>query len=94
LVDSDAPNTYLRRQDGWALLQHDVPTVLVSTAYGDIPRLERFFDTDYHRPSDVMKAGIELGGAADDVNFNVALGRWFGDPRRYPGPQPKPPSGL
>lgn len=84
LTDSDAPNAYIRRQDGWALLQHDVPTLLVSSAYGDLPRLERFFDTDYHRPGDRMKQGIELGGAAEDVAFHVALGRWFGDVRRVP----------
>ncbi len=84
LSDSDAPNAYVRRQDGWALLEHDVPTVLVSTAYGDLPRLERFFDIDYHRPGDRVKPGIELGGAAEDVSFLVALGRWFGDVRRVP----------
>ena len=86
LSESDAPNQYLRRQDGWALLQHDLPAVLVSTAYGDIARLEKFFDTDYHRPSDVVRPDLELGGAADDVNFYVALARWFGDPRKYPLP--------
>ena len=86
LSDSIAPNTYLRRQDGWALLQHDVPAVLVSTAYGEIERLERFFDGDYHRPSDIVKPGMLLGGAADDVAFNVALARWFADPRRYRSP--------
>jgi hypothetical protein len=94
LTGSDAPNTYLRRQDGWALLQHDVPTVLVSTAYGDIARLEQFFDTRYHRPSDVAYPGLELGGAADDVNFHVALVRWFGDLRRYPVPAPAPTASI
>jgi hypothetical protein len=84
LVEGDAPNAYLRRQDGWALMQHDIPAVLVSTAYGDLPRLERFFDTDYHRPGDRLKPGIELGGATEDVNFAIALARWFGDTRRYP----------
>lgn len=86
LSPSDAPNTYLRRQDGWALQQHDIPAVLVSTAYGDIALLEKFFDSDYHRPSDVVRPGLVLGGAADDVNFLVALGRWFADSRRYAGP--------
>lgn len=86
LAEGDPGAPYLRRQDGWALLQHDIPAVLVSTAYGDLPRLERFFDTDYHRPGDRLKPEIELGGAADDVNFLVALTRWFGDTRRYPSP--------
>lgn len=84
IVDGTAANAYVRRQDGWALLQHDVPAVLVSTAYGDITRIEGFFDGDYHRPGDGVKPEIELGGAADDVAFHVALGRWFADLRRVP----------
>lgn len=32
----------------------------------------------------VMKHPIELGGAAEDVAFHVALGRWFADTRRVP----------
>jgi hypothetical protein len=84
LSDSDAGNTYVKRQDGWALLQHDIPAVMVTSAYGDIARVEKFFDTDYHRPGDRVKPGIELGGAAEDVAFYVALARWFGDTRRVP----------
>ncbi|MDE2596040.1 MAG: M28 family peptidase [Sphingomonadales bacterium] len=84
LVDGAAANAYVRRQDGWALLQHDVPAVLVSSAYGDIDRIEHFFDTDYHRPGDRVKPGIELGGAAEDVAFHVALARYFGDVRKVP----------
>jgi hypothetical protein len=87
LSNFDAGNAYLKRQDGWALLQHDIPAVMVTSAYGDIARLEKFFDTDYHRPSDRVKPGLELGGAAEDVAFYVALGRWFGDARRVPPPQ-------
>jgi len=85
LMEGDAANQYVKRQDGWALLQHDVPAVMVTTAYGDLKRLEAYFDTDYHRPSDVVKPGLELGGAAEDVAFLVQLGRWFADARRVPG---------
>ncbi|MBW8754438.1 MAG: M28 family peptidase [Sphingomonadales bacterium] len=84
LVDGEAANAYIRRQDGWALLQHDIPAVMVTSAYGDLSRLEKFFDTNYHRPSDDLNQAIELGGAAEDVAFGVALGRWFADPRRVP----------
>lgn len=84
IADGDGANAYVKRQDGYALLQHDVPTVLVSTAWSDVARMERFMDTDYHRPSDVVKPGIELGGAADDVNFLVALARWFSDLKKVP----------
>lgn len=81
---SDAGNAYLKRQDGWALMQHDIPAVMVTSAYGDITRVEKFFDGDYHRPGDRVKPGLELGGAAQDVAFYVALGKWFADVRRVP----------
>ncbi|MBC2668061.1 M20/M25/M40 family metallo-hydrolase [Novosphingobium piscinae] len=84
IVPGTAANDYVKRQDGWMLLQHDVPAVMVTSAYGNLALLERFFETDYHRPSDVVKPGLELGGAAEDVSFLVALGRWFADPRRVP----------
>ncbi len=84
LSDSTAPNAYIGRQDGWVLLHHDVPTVMITSAYGEIGRLEHFFDTDYHRPSDVVKPGIELGGAAEDVALHVALVHWFADAHGYP----------
>ena len=84
VVAGSQANDYVKRQDGWMLLQHDVPAVMVTSAYGDLTLLERFFDSDYHRPSDVVKPGLELGGAAEDVSFLVALGKWFADPRRVP----------
>ena len=86
IVDGDAANAYVQRQDGWALLQHDIPAVLVSSGYGDIERMEAFFEGDYHRPSDGMDKPLELGGAAEDVTFLVALGRWFADARRVAAP--------
>ncbi len=89
MVNSDDANAYVKRQDGWALLRHDVPAVMVTTAYGDIARMERYFDTDYHRPTDISKPSIELGGAADDVAFLVTLGRTFADTKRYPTPASK-----
>lgn len=83
LAEAGAPEAYLARQDGWALSRHDVPAVSVTSAYGDVARLEAFFDGDYHRPSDVVKQTIELGGAAQDVAFHVALARYFADTRRF-----------
>lgn len=82
VVPGTAANAYVRRQDGWALLQRDIPTVMVSSAYSDIPRLEAFFEGPYHRPADNLKRPIELGGAAEDVAFYVALARWFADPKK------------
>jgi len=88
LVNADLPEDLLRRQDGWVLLHHDVPAVMVTSAYGDAARLQHYFDTDYHRPSDVMKPTIEYGGAAQDVVLNTALLRFFADMRKYPANQP------
>ena len=84
IVDGDAANSYVRRQDGWALLQHDVPAVMVTSAWSDIPRIEAFMEGDYHRPGDALKPTIELGGAAEDVAFHVAMVRWFATPKRVP----------
>jgi len=84
LRDSDEANDYVKRQDGWALLQHDIPAVMVTTAYGDLARMRAFFDGDYHRPSDDLSHPLELGGAVEDVKMLTALGRWFADVRRVP----------
>ena len=82
LSPGSAANEFVKRQDGWALQQHDIPAVMVTTAYGDLARMRTFFDGDYHRPSDDLSHPIELGGAADDVRILTALTRWFGDPRK------------
>lgn len=84
LRHGDEANEYVRRQDGWALLQHDIPAVMVTTAYGQIERMRAFFESDYHRPGDDLSRPLELGGAVDDVKMLTALGRWFADPRRVP----------
>lgn len=84
LADGNDANTYVRRQDGWALLQHDVPAVMVSSSWSDAALVERFMEGDYHRASDQLGPGIELGGAADDVQFLIALTRWFTDPKKVP----------
>jgi hypothetical protein len=84
LAIDEKANAYVKRQDGWALLQHDVPAVMVSSSWSDLALVEHFFDTDYHRPSDVVRPGMELGGAADDVEFLTALARWFGDVKKVP----------
>ena len=84
VVLDEKANSYVRRQDGWALLQHDIPAVMVSSSWSDLAVVEQFFEADYHRPSDVVRPGMELGGAADDVEFLSALVRWFADPKKVP----------
>ncbi|WP_404481270.1 M28 family peptidase [Novosphingobium sp. BL-52-GroH] len=84
LRENDEANEFVKRQDGWALLQHDIPAVMVTTAYGDIDRMRAFFDGDYHRPTDDLTRPLQLEGAVDDVKMLTALGRWFGDVRKVP----------
>lgn len=84
VVEGEAANAYVRRQDGWALLKHDVPTVMVSSSWSDVARVERFFDGDYHRPGDQVKPGLDLSGTAEDVAFHVAMVRHFADPKKVP----------
>ena len=82
-VVGNAANAFAKRQDSWVLLQHDVPTVMVSTSYSDPERLEKFMDNVYHRPNDDA-AKVEYGGLADDVQLQAALVRYFADPRLFP----------
>lgn len=81
---SPAAEDFLMRQDGWALLQHDVPAVMVSSSYADPAAVARFMETTYHRPSDEVTPTLDLAGAADDARFQVALARWFASARNYP----------
>jgi len=84
-VSGAAANAYVRRQDGWAFIQHDVPAVMVSSAYSDPARLEKFMDERYHRPTDVA-ARVEYGGMVEDVLLQVELARFFADVHRFAGP--------
>lgn len=85
LAVGEGANAYIRRQDSFILMQHDVPAVMVSNSYGDMDRIERFMEDTYHRPSDQPGPGIDYAGMADDVNLQVELVRAFADPKRYPG---------
>ncbi|MFA9200365.1 MAG: M28 family metallopeptidase [Cypionkella sp.] len=81
--DETLAQTYVRRQDGWALLQRDVPAVAVTSAFARRELVERFNAERYHRPADEA-GGIELGGAIEDFALMLALVRHFADPRRWP----------
>lgn len=81
--DETLAQGYVRRQDGWALLQRDVPAVSVTSAFGSAGPLDRFIAERYHKPAD-KAAGIELGGAIEDLFLTEALVRHFADPVRWP----------
>jgi hypothetical protein len=88
--DERLAQDYVRRQDGWALLQRDVPAVSVTSAFAQPSAFERYTAERYHQPSDEA-AAVELGGAADDLVLTLALVRHFADPARWPGKTPAAP---
>ncbi len=66
---------FLRRQDGWALAERGVPMVMVGGSFSDLTLLNNFLNTDYHQPSDELRASTDLGGATEDANLHVELVR-------------------
>ena len=85
VIDQSAnPNNFLRRQDGYVLLKRGIPAFLISSAFADQDRLNAFIDGRYHDVHDELDEGLLLGGATDDANFHVALGRYFGSTVTYP----------
>ncbi|WP_292927306.1 M28 family peptidase [Novosphingobium sp. PASSN1] len=87
LASGDAANAFARRQDSWALMQHDVPSVMVSTSYSDPARLEAFMDNVYHRPTDDASR-VVYGGMVDDVLVQTELVRFFADAKVWPATGP------
>ncbi len=85
-ADDDA-NAYIRRQDGWMLLQKGVPTVMANGAFSDSTRLEAFLGSAYHSPDDQLTDDTDLSGAAEDADLHVALAKYFADESSYPGPR-------
>jgi len=88
--DQALADSFLQRQDGWALHQAGVPSVLLSATYGSRAVLEPFLQSRYHRAGDEADQ-IELGGAVEDLLLHEVLIRELADPERYPsgtGAQP------
>lgn len=81
--DSEYANGFLRRQDGWALLQEGVPAVMISSAFSSQEVLAPFLTTHYHRASDEIET-IQLGGAIDDLLLHEALIKRVASPALYP----------
>jgi Zn-dependent M28 family amino/carboxypeptidase len=90
LGDQNLADSFLMRQDGWALVQADVPAVLLSSTYGSRPILDPFIAARYHQPSDEV-SGMELGGAVEDLLLHEDLIREIADPARYPASTPPRP---
>jgi hypothetical protein len=81
-LDEEA-SAFVQRQDGWELTKASVPTVMVGGAFSNMARLQAFLGGPYHKPEDGLDRPIELGGAAEDTELMIALGRKLADPKRY-----------
>ncbi len=83
-LDSDEEAAaFVQRQDGWALTQAGIPSVMVGGSFSSMERLGAFLSADYHSPNDEVGPGLVLDGAAEDSNLMVALGRRLADPAQY-----------
>jgi hypothetical protein len=85
-IDDDGEaDPFIQRQDGWALGARGVTSLMVGGSFSDMALLETFLGSDYHEPADEFSDKLPLGGAAEDADLHVALGRAFADTQRWPG---------
>ncbi|WP_293648930.1 M28 family peptidase [Sphingopyxis sp. RIFCSPHIGHO2_12_FULL_65_19] len=85
-LDGDGEaDAFIQRQDGWALGAKGVTSLMVGGSFSDMKLLEAFLGSDYHRPADNFSDKIPLGGAAEDADLHVALGRAFADTKAWSG---------
>ncbi|TRD12474.1 M28 family peptidase [Erythrobacter insulae] len=82
LGDKEFAERFVRRQDGWALLQKGVPAVFLSTSFGSEIALGPYLSGNYHRAGDEMEL-MELGGAIDDLLLHEELIRRMADTASY-----------
>jgi hypothetical protein len=83
IESSTDANSFIQRQDGWALTQKGVPALMVGGSFADLDRMQKFLGSDYHGPNDELTEKTELGGAAEDADLHIALGQYFADTRKY-----------
>jgi hypothetical protein len=85
-LDEDGEaDAFIQRQDGWALGAKGVTSLMVGGSFSDMKLLEAFLGSDYHSAADNFSDKIPLGGAAEDADLHVALGRAFADVKAWPG---------
>ncbi len=81
---SDFAAQFVKRQDGWVLLQSDVPTLMVSSAFAHPNLMRRYTNGRYHGPNDEID-DVELGGASEDLLLHLELVRHFANISTHPG---------
>ncbi|MES2905371.1 MAG: M20/M25/M40 family metallo-hydrolase [Pseudomonadota bacterium] len=83
-------DSFLRRQDGWALAERGVPMVMVSGSFSDMKLLQSFIANRYHSPDDELRPHTDLGGAVDDANLHLEMIRRAAS-RKFVAPSPRVP---
>ena len=83
IENSTDANSFIQRQDGWALTQKGVPALMVGGSFADLDLMQKFLGSDYHGPNDELTDKTELGGAAEDADLHIALGQYFADAKKY-----------
>jgi Zn-dependent M28 family amino/carboxypeptidase len=82
---SDQANSFLKRQDGWALTQKGVPALMINSSFSDIPFLEKYMGSLYHGPDDEISGALDLAGTAEDTELHIALGKYFASRQQHAG---------
>jgi Zn-dependent M28 family amino/carboxypeptidase len=82
----DEAAAFVQRQDGWALARAGVPAIMVGGSFSDMKKLGGFLGGPYHSAADNPGPDLVLGGAAEDTDLMIALGRKLADPALYPWP--------
>lgn len=82
----DEAAALVERQDGWALARADVPAIMIGGSFSDMKKLNAFLAGPYHSAADNPGPELPLGGAAEDTDLMIALGRKLADPALYPWP--------
>lgn len=85
---STEANAFIRRQDGWALAEKGVPALMVGGAFADLELTQKFLSSHYHGPDDELTDATELGGAIEDMELHIALGKFFASVKKYPASKP------
>ncbi len=83
-IDEDKEaDAFAERQDGWELARVGIPSVMVGGSFSNMAALGAFLSGPYHKPDDDLSRELILGGAAEDADYLVALGRRLADPALY-----------
>jgi Zn-dependent M28 family amino/carboxypeptidase len=95
-ADPDAAKGVYYRSDHFSFARAGVPGLFLKPGndfigkpheYG--PRVRNdFYEHDYHRPTDTVKADWDLSGAAEDLKLLFAVGYRLADASRYPAWKP------